>query len=65
MIAVFLLTGRTITVLFEGLATGAEWGWTYSDRMLFVSGTRVAVVPLLMWVLVPLLALTLARRQPL
>lgn len=65
MIAVYLLTGLTVTVLFEELATGADWGWTYSDRMPFVPGTRIAIVPLLMWVLVPLPALAMARRQPL
>ncbi len=65
IIAVYLLTGLTVTVLFEELATGAQWGWTYSDRMPFVPGTRIAIVPLLMWVLVPPLALALARRQPL
>lgn len=65
MIAVYLLVGLAVTVLFEELATGAQWGWTYSDRMPFGPGTRIAVVPLLMWVLVPLLALAMARRQPL
>lgn len=65
MIVVYLLIGLAVTVLFEELATGANWGWAYSDRMPFVPGTRVAIVPLLMWMLVPLLALSLARRQPL
>lgn len=65
MIGVYLLVGLTVMVLFEELATGADWGWTYSGRMPFLPGTRIAIVPLLMWILMPLLALVFARRQPL
>ncbi len=65
MVAGYLLTGLTVTVLFEKLATGTDWGWTYSNHMPILPGTRIAIVPLLMWVLVPLLALVLTRRQPL
>ncbi len=65
MIGVYLLVGLTVTVPFEQLATDAAWGWTYSDRMPFVPGTHIAIVPLIMWVLIPLLAIIFARRQPL
>lgn len=64
MIGTYLLVGLTVTVLFEELATGSKWGWTYSELMPFVPGTRVAVVPLIMWTVVPLFSLFLARRQP-
>lgn len=33
--------------------------------MPFLTGTRIAVVPLVMWIVIPLTALFLARRQPL
>lgn len=65
MIGVYLIIGLTITVLFEALATRADWGWTYSDRMLLLPETRIAIGPLIMWTILPLLALVFARRQPL
>ena len=64
-LAIYLIVGLVITVAFEKLATGASWGWQYSAKMPYIFGTRVAVVPLLMWVVIPLVTLWLARRQPL
>lgn len=64
-IAIYLIIGLLGTVAFEELAKGAPWGWQYSEKMPYILGTRVAVIPLLMWIVIPLVTLWLARRQPL
>ncbi len=60
----FLAIGLIATVAFEELATRSSWGWTYGEMMPLVPGTRIAVVPVAMWIVIPLLTLWIARRQP-
>ena len=68
MIGIYLLTGLGITVIIERLATNmpteSEWGWRYSELMPLVPGTNIGLVPILMWLVIPLITLWFARRQP-
>lgn len=68
MIGIYLLTGLGITVIIERLATNmpyeSEWGWQYSELMPLVPGTDIGFVPILMWLVIPLISLWFARRQP-
>ncbi len=66
MIGTYLLTGLGITVIIEEIATSAptQWGWRYSELMPLVPGTNIGLVPILMWVVIPLITLWFARRQP-
>ena len=64
----YLLTGLAIAFAVEEVATrvpvGSGWGWRYSELMPIVPGTQTGLVPLAMWVIVPLATLWMARRQP-
>lgn len=60
-IAVYLTTGLAITVAVESLALRSDWGWQYSELMPRVAG--VGLVPLAMWIVVPWVALRLAKRS--
>ncbi|HEY9093053.1 hypothetical protein [Parasphingorhabdus sp.] len=68
MIGIYLLTGLGITVIIERLANNmpyeSEWGWQYSELMPLVPGTDIGFVPILMWLVIPLISLWFARRQP-
>ena len=57
----FLVTGLVITLVVEHFATGAAWGWRYSARMPTLLG--IGIVPIVMWIVVPLIALGLASRS--
>ncbi len=60
---VTVATGVLITVVFEWLATGMLDRWSYADNMPVVSGIGVGLTPLLQWLVLPPLALWLARRH--
>ncbi len=64
-LAGFVLVGVLITIVIEALATRGRWleGWTYSVHMPLVPGTNVGLVPILQWLVLPPLAVLLARRQ--
>lgn len=66
MIGTYLLSGLGITVIIEKIATSVptQWGWRYSELMPLVPGTNVGLVPILMWIIIPLITLWFARRQP-
>ena len=68
MIGVYLITGLGITVIIEKLATSdpaqSGWGWRYSEIMPLVPSTNIGLVPILMWIVIPLITLWFARRQP-
>lgn len=68
MIGTYLLSGLGVTVIIEEIATSVPtqwgWGWRYSELMLLVPGTNVGLVPILMWIIIPLITLWFARRQP-
>jgi len=67
-IATYLLTGLGITVIIEKIATNVPsesgWGWRYSELMPLLPGTNIGLVPILMWIVIPLITLWFARRQP-
>lgn len=59
-VAIFLGGGLVTTGVIEWLALRSEWGWSYAQTMPAISG--IGLVPLAMWVVVPLVSLGLARR---
>jgi len=61
--SVFILVGVVITVIIEALATGPLNRWTYAESMPTIPALGTGLVPLLMWFLVPPLAIWFARRQ--
>ncbi|MFZ1741964.1 MAG: hypothetical protein WAT93_03875 [Pontixanthobacter sp.] len=67
-IGTYLLTGLGITVIIEKIATNVPsesgWGWRYSELMPLLPGTNIGLVPILMWIVIPLITLWFARRQP-
>lgn len=60
-VLVYLATGQAITIGIEIVAVRVSWGWSYSNLMPMALG--VGLVPVVMWVLVPLLSLGLAMRS--
>lgn len=62
-VAAFLAIGLTLTVSIEHFATHATWGWRYSPLMPVVPLLGIALEPVLMWLIVPLLVLWFVRRQ--
>ncbi len=64
-VAAFVTIGLVITVLIERLALAGWWmdGWSYSPRMYLIPVMGVGLAPVLQWLLLPPLALWLARRQ--
>lgn len=60
-LVVYLATGLSITVVVEHFALRSDWGWQYDDTMPTVAG--IGLVPLAMWIIVPLAALKLAQRS--
>lgn len=63
IVAILLVLGPGYTVFSEGLNT-TLLRWTYSDLMpaLKIAGIEIGLSPLLQWLLLPPLALYLARR---
>ena len=60
-LATYLGTGQVITIAVEFWALRSNWGWRYAEKMPELFG--IGVVPLLMWIVVPLVALALAARS--
>jgi hypothetical protein len=60
-LTVYLAAGLLITVGLEWFNVYARWQWAYSPEMPVILG--IGLTPLLQWLLVPLLALWLARRH--
>ena len=65
-VLIYLLTGLTITIGAEkiALAMRVGTGWRYSDVIPVIPLTGIGLVPVLMWIIIPLLTLWFARRQP-
>lgn len=59
----FLSVGIALTVGFEYYYTNITLRWTYSDLMPLVPPFGTGLIPLLQWIIVPLLALGITRRQ--
>jgi hypothetical protein len=64
-LALFVAIGVSITAAIEGLATRGYWigQWNYLPTMPLVPGTGIGLVPLLQWVVLPLLTVWFVRRQ--
>ncbi|WP_082497948.1 MFS transporter [Pseudorhodoferax sp. Leaf267] len=64
-LALFIAVAVSITAVIEWLATHGHWigSWSYMPTMPLVPGTRIGLVPLLQWVVVPLLTAWFVRRQ--
>jgi hypothetical protein len=62
-IAVFIAAGVCVTVVLERLATGPLERWAYSDQMPVVPVLQVGLLPLVQWIVLPLLLILLVRRQ--
>ena len=64
-VVAIVLVGVVIAVVIEALATSGRWleGWTYSVHMPMVPGTNIGLVPILQWIILPPMAVLLARRQ--
>ena len=60
-VGIFLGVGLGATAAIEWMALRTDWGWSYSQSMPTLFG--IGVVPLAMWVVVPLASLGLARRM--
>lgn len=57
----YLVTGEMITIAVEFVALRVPWGWSYSERMPIL--WEIGLVPVAMWIAVPLVALALAARS--
>jgi hypothetical protein len=64
-LALFVTIGLSATAAIEWLATRGYWisSWNYLPTMPLVPGTGIGMVPLLQWVLLPLLTVWFVRRQ--
>lgn len=60
-LAIYLSVGMVITVVVEHFAVKGDWGWTYSKLMPTIA--NIGLVPILMWLIVPLATLGLTRRS--
>jgi hypothetical protein len=60
-LTVYLVTGLSVTIVVEHLALRSDWGWQYSNIMPSIIG--IGLVPLAMWIVVPLVAMKLAKRS--
>lgn len=64
-LALFVAIGVSTTAAIEWLATRGYWisSWNYLPTMPLMPGTGIGLVPLLQWVVPPLLTVWLVRRQ--
>jgi hypothetical protein len=60
-LAVYLGTGLSIAIVVELLALRSDWGWQYHGIMPLIGDA--GLVPLAMWIVVPLIAMKLAKRS--
>lgn len=57
----YLAAGLVITIAIEHVAIRVPWGWSYSERMPEIWG--IGLIPILMWIVVPLFSLALSARS--
>ena len=57
------MTWALASIADAQVVVSASWGWRYSEAMPVIPGTTIGIVPLLMWIMVPLVTLWLARRM--
>jgi hypothetical protein len=61
-VTTYLLSGISITVVLEYLATEVWQRWAYSEWMPVVPVLGTGLAPILQWVVIPLLSLSATRR---
>jgi hypothetical protein len=61
--ASFIAIGLIVTLIVEILATGPWQLWQYSELMPAVPGFGVGLLPLLQWIILPLMLVAIVRRQ--
>lgn len=61
----YLCTGLVVTIAFEQIALNVSFGWRYSELMPIDPFFGIGLVPIAMWVVVPLVTLALVRIPPL
>ena len=61
-LAVFLAVGLALTVAAEFYATEVAGRWSYADAMPTLPVLGTGLTPLLQWIVVPLLVVSLGRR---
>ena len=61
----FIAVGLSITMLIEWLATRGLWvsNWTYAPTMPLLPDAGIGLVPMLQWLVLPLLTIWFTRRQ--
>lgn len=62
-VGLFLVPGITMTILLEALATGPLQRWTYGDLMPILPVIGTGIAPIIQWIIVPPLVLSLVRKQ--
>lgn len=62
-LALFLLPGILMTVLFEAMATGPLHRWTYAEAMPILPGLGTGLAPLAQWLILPPVVVLVVRRQ--
>ncbi|OBX18942.1 hypothetical protein A9995_10405 [Erythrobacter sp. QSSC1-22B] len=61
LLATYLSVGMLVTIVVEHFALRSDWGWTYSETMPTIA--TIGLVPILMWLIVPMVTLAMARRS--
>lgn len=59
--AIYLSVGMIVTIVVKYFALRSDWGWSYSKLMPTIA--TIGLVPILMWLIVPMMSLALARRS--
>ncbi len=60
-IIIYLAAGLAVTIVIEQLALRSRLGWAYSDRMATDPLLGTGLVPIAMWIALPLVVLFLVR----
>lgn len=64
-LALFVAIGVVVTAVIEWLVLHGRWidSWSYARGMPIVPGLGIGLVPLLQWIVLPLLVVWFVRRQ--
>ena len=57
----YLVLGEIVTIAIEHIALNVSFGWRYADAMPNIPLLGIGVSPFIMWLVVPIAALILAR----
>jgi L-cystine uptake protein TcyP (sodium:dicarboxylate symporter family) len=62
-LGIFLIPGMVITIIFEALATGPLHRWEYAEAMPTLPLLGTGLLPVLQWLILPLISIFIVRRQ--